>query len=289
MKKQWLCFLLALSLLLGAVPTALGDASFPSTIDYYLPSDYPYIDPASGLPIYFEHQFHSMYNTEYFGHFSAEGLGGVTTPDARRVRVISKSATVWTQPRTGSSKLGSVEHNTELDCVLDANGYSVTPVSGFYPVWYKGQYGYINEDYVVFAPFEIVLMESNVPAYCAPTTNAKKVGSLSKHTRYTVLGFYGDYYIVSLRQAAAFIPMSVAHYDTHFERLFANATPKTGYTTVKTTMRTGPGEKYASVQDLKAGTVFESYAYLGGWYVVRYTTKTDSFYAFLRAWDVAFQ
>lgn len=288
MKKQALCILLALILALSA-STALCDAALPSSVDYYLPNNYPYFDYASGLPIYFEHQFHSQNGTEYFGYFSSEGMGGVTTPDSRRVRVISKSATVWTQPRTGSSKLGSVEHGTELDCVLDANGYSITPVSGFYPVWYKGQYGYINDDYVVLAPYEIVLMESNVPAYCAPTTGAKKVGSLSKHTRYTVLGFYGDYYIISLRQAAAFVPMDVAHYDTHFERLFEHATPKTGITTVKTALRTGPGENYAKVQDINAGYVFESYAYLGGWYVVRHTTKTDTFYAFLRSWDVKFQ
>ena len=49
---------------------------------------------------------------------------------------------------------------------------------------------------------EIVLMESNVPAYVAPDRNAKKVGSLSKMTRYRVIGFYDDYYIVSFRGAA---------------------------------------------------------------------------------------
>lgn len=49
---------------------------------------------------------------------------------------------------------------------------------------------------------EIVLEESNVPAYIAPDARSKKVGSLSKMTRYRVIGFYDDYYIVSFRGAA---------------------------------------------------------------------------------------
>lgn len=287
MNKKLVCILLALTLALSSVTMALCDASFPATIDYS-GSGHVSADPVSGLPIYTTGHFHSRNNTEYYGYFDAEGIGGVAAPVTTSVRVISKSATIWTQPRTGSPKLGSVGNGETLEGVLDPNGYSVTPVSGFYPVWYKGQYGYINADYVVFAPFEIVLMESNVPAYCAPTTASKKVGSLSKHTRYTVLGFYGDYYIVNLRQAAAFIPMDVAHYDTHFERLFHTAAGRVGSTTVKTALRTGPGENYAKVEDVPAGYVFESYAYIGGWYVVRYATKSDTFYAFLRAWDVQF-
>ena len=60
-----------------------------------------------------------------------------------------------------------------------------------------GKTGWVNAAYVVRNKLEIVLMESNVPAYVAPDRNAKKVGSLSKMTRYRVIGFYDDYYIVS--------------------------------------------------------------------------------------------
>lgn len=289
MKKKLVCILLALTLSLSAAANALCDASFPTTQSYQS-GGYLYADPASGLPIYTTAHLHGLVSTnDYYGYSAAEGIGGVSAAAMKSVRVISKSATVWREARTGSSKIGSVGNGETLECVVDANGYSVTPVNGFYPVWYKGQYGYINKNYVVLAPFEIVLMESNVPAYCAPTSEAKLVGSLSKHTRYTVLGFYGDYYIINLRQAAAFVRMNTEHYDTHFERLFYNSMARSGVTTVKTAMRTGPGENYAKIEDVPAGYAFDAYAYIGGWYVVRYTTKSDSFYAFLRAWDVQFK
>lgn len=207
--------------------------------------------------------------TSYDGYYdnwtNADGLGGVSLAEQYSVSVISKNASVWSQPRTNSKKLGSVKHAQTLQVRVNAD----TPIyeSGFYAVEYNGANGWINSEYVVLAPYEIVLMQSNVPAYCAPSRNAKKVGSLSKLTRYTVLGFYRDYYVISLREAAAFVPMSVQCYDTVFERNYHAGMHTQGTTTGKTTLRTGPGSDYASVKDVRSGYRFTCFDVIDGWYL----------------------
>lgn len=286
--KKLLCAALCSLLILAAGVPALADASV-QYMDYHnLPDSALYVDSVSGLPVYSASML-SNYRASYYGHVSADGVGGITAAEAAQVRVISKSATLWAEPRTGSKRLATVKHGETLEGVLDANGYGPTLTDGFYPVTYKGQFGYINEDYVVLAPLEIVLMESNVPAYCAPTTDAKKVGSLAKLTRYTVLGFYNDYYIISLRQAAAFVPMSVRHYDTGFERLFYAGLSRNGTASKKTQLRTGPGDGYAQIEEVRAGYAFTAAACIDGWYLIHYNADGDSVYAYIKASDVVFQ
>lgn len=194
--------------------------------------------------------------------------------DTKVVRVISKSASIWQEPRTNSKKLGSASNGDQIDIIRGENGGPLEQ-DGFYRVSYNGKAGWINKAYCVYAPLEIVLMESNIPAYCAPDSSSKKVGSLSKLTRYTVIGTYGDYYIVNLRQASAFIPMSAAHYDSTFEGRFLPAgSEKNGKTLTKTTLRTGPGEQYAAVEDVKAGYAFTCVGKINGWFVLAYQSKS---------------
>lgn len=273
MKKRFhvfVCALLVLVLSLSACACALADGN---------------IDSTSGLPICSSYDF-VHYRADYNKYIPVDGICRLYSPTD--LQVISKSATVWTQPRTGSTKIATVSHGDILEGVADASG-NVNATDGFYPVLYKGQYGYINASYVVLSPLQIVLMESNVPAYCAPTTNAKKVGSLAKLTRYTVLGFYNDYYIISLRQAAAFVPMSVRHYDTGFEELVYCNAGRTGTTVRKTTLRTGPNDDYASIKDVSAGYAFQAFARIGDWYVVSYDTGDDQVLAYLNVYDTQLQ
>lgn len=193
---------------------------------------------------------------------------------ARTVRVISKSASIWQEPRTNSKKLGSVSNGDDVEIIRGDYGMPLTQ-NGFYRVSHNGKAGWINMAYAVYAPLEIVLMESNVPAYCAPDTSSKKVGSLSKLTRYTVMGTFGDYYVVNLRQASAFIPMDVAHYDTTFESRYLPAENGVkGYITEATKLRTGPGEWYASVEDVKPGYEFTCVDEINGWYLIAYKSKS---------------
>lgn len=218
--------------------------------------------------------FNQASNREYYSMSYQEPDESPFYLDTKVVRVISKSASIWQDPRTNSKKLGSATNGAEIEIIRGENGGPLEQ-NGFYRVSYNGKAGWINKDYCVYAPLEIVLMESNVPAYCAPDKASKKVGSLSKLTRYTVIGTFGDYYIINLRQAAAFVPVNVAHYDTAFEGRFLPAdTDKNGVTLSKTTLRTGPGDWYASVEDVKAGYSFTCVGEINGWYVVAYQSKS---------------
>lgn len=226
---------------------------------------------ADGNAVY----FNQAANREYAAYGYQEPDESPTYEDTKVVRVISKSASIWKEPRTNSKKLGSATNGQEVEIIRGESGGPLEQ-NGFYRVDFNGNVGWINQDYCVYAPFEIVLMESNVPAYCAPDSSSKKVGSLSKLTRYTVIGTFGDYYIVNLRQAAAFIPMDVAHYDTTFEDRFLppRIHEKNGTTVAKTTLRTGPGDWYASVADVKAGYEFTCLAEVNGWYMLAYESKS---------------
>jgi len=212
----------------------------------------------------------ASYVGDYDGWLDITGIGGVTVADAVTVRVVSRNASVWAQPRTNSKKLGTVKNGEELMCITYASGRETLTMeeNGFYAVSYKGNTGWINAAYVVYAPYEIVLMEGNVPAFCAPDYTSKRVGSLNKLTRYTVLGFCEDFYVINLREAAAYVPMSVAHYDSNLERLYHGGMRVTAVVNRKTVMRTGPGDWYASVRDVKAGQKLTCLDEIEGWYLI---------------------
>ena len=222
------------------------------------------------------------YIGNYNGYLSADGFGGVAGADDAYVHVISKSASLWSQPSTASKRLASMSFEDTALCAF--NGDTPVMQNGFYQVEYKGQSGWVSSAYVVRNELEITLMESNVPAYIAPNSNAKKVGSLSKMTHYRVLGFYDDYYIVSFRGAAcAYIPMSCRHYDSLFERLHKQAPTHSGKVNVNTKLRTGPDDSYPEIKEMKAGTSFTCMDEIDGWYMMIYDGKDadGSCYAFI--------
>ena len=125
----------------------------------------------------------ASYVGEYDGYVSVDGFGGVTAGDSYQVTVISKNASIWSEPRTNSKKLASAAHGTSLSCRSEDGGESLVYENGFYGVTYKGKDGWINEDYVVNNNLTITLLESNVPAYIAPDTASKKVAVI--HCRVT--------------------------------------------------------------------------------------------------------
>src|SRR5699024_5342351 len=87
--------------------------------------------------------------------------------------------------------------------------------------------GWVLTEYVVQNPMTLILRADNVPAYAAPSSQAKKVGSLPAYTRLTVIGEWDDYYVVSLRNAAACIrkdarywtDWDLLHYEQSGQRL----------------------------------------------------------------------
>lgn len=258
MKKKGflLCtVMMALSCLLAAC--ALADGTVRST--------WVHSDIHRDLPL-------ASYVGEYDGYVCVDDMGRVGGEDPGYLTVISKSASIWSEPRTNSKKLGSASHGDRLLGYDYTDRGDVVMHDGFYAVDYKGSIGWVNADYVVRNTLEIVLMESNVPAYIAPDVRSKKVGSLAKLTRYRVIGLYDDFYIVNLRgAAAAYIPMSVRHYDSLYEFMYRQSASYKGRANVRTALRTGPGEEYAQADMLSAGEQFECIDRVDGWYMLQYT------------------
>ena len=58
----------------------------------------------------------ASYTGEYDGYVCVDGLGGVTGADAYTVTVISKSASIWAEPRTNSKKLASAPKMLAMSC-----------------------------------------------------------------------------------------------------------------------------------------------------------------------------
>lgn len=215
----------------------------------------------------------ASYAGDYNGYVDVDGCGGSQADDSLWVTVISKKATVWSSPSTGSKQLGGEPFGDGLRVATNDSGQPIME-KNFYRVDYNGKTGWINASYVVRNKLEIVLMESNVPAYVAPDRNAKKVGSLSKMTRYRVIGFYDDYYIVSFRGAAcAYIPMGCRHYDTTFEAAERTSSYGKGTVAYSTKLRTGPGESYPEIKELKEGETVVCLDKIEGWYVLWYSGK----------------
>ena len=277
MKKKgfWLCAaMMALAMMVWLAAGALADGM--------IRSPWVYSSIYGDLPL-------AGYVGEYDGYVCVDGMGGVAGADPVYLTVISKSASIWSEPRTNSKKLGSASHGDRLLGYDYTDRADVVMHDGFYAVDYKGSLGWVNADYVVRNTLEIVLMESNVPAYIAPDVRSKKVGSLSKLTRYRVIGIYDDFYIVNLRgAAAAYIPMSVRHYDSLYEFTRRQSPSYKGRANVKTALRTGPGEDYAQADTLQAGAQFDCIDRVDGWYMLVYTgAGTDGgAYVYVDAADV---
>jgi len=260
MKKRTIVWILAVLLLVQAA--ALADGLH---LDYI---------KTHHSALYGEAMRFQSYAYDYPGYVRADGMGYApyNGSDEQFIRIITKSASVWEKPRTNSKKLGSVSNGNELACVIE-EGDPATD-GDFFVVEYKGNVGYVNQDYAVVSPLEIVLMESNVPAYIAPDSSSKCVGSLSKHTRYTVIGMYDDYYIINLRgAAAAYISKKTKCYDSRFEKYYLAMPTEKGTIIRKTELRTGPGEEYPKVADVKPGDTFEFHDMIDAWHMLRYTPK----------------
>lgn len=199
------------------------------------------------------------------GHYTSGDDMGVEGTGAGVV--ISKSATHRSTPSYSGKKVTSVPGGSFILASPNVeNGWrKVTYVENR-----KTYDGWMLDDYMVHDQLILTLRKSNIPAYAAPTLEAKKVGSLSKYTQLNVISTWDDFYIVSLRDAAAFIPMDAAVW-TSAELDEWLCFTKNGRTTCETTLRTGPGEDWPEAMTCKANTVVsisDIYEEENGWYFV---------------------
>lgn len=187
--------------------------------------------------------------------------------------VISKSASIRAEPSYSSKKLISVPGETEIWVSLNSeNGWRKARCIN--PKNEKQVEGWMREEYVIQNPITITLRKSNIPAYAAPDTNAKRVGSLPKYTELYVIGSWEDFYVVSLRGGSAFISMDAPHWRSDDVHDWFSI-HKNYVATCETTLRTGPGEDWPEYMTCKEGTQIQASAEIdeGDWYFVLHEDK----------------
>ena len=142
--------------------------------------------------------------------------------DSFTLTVISKSASIWSEPSTGSKKLGSVSYGESLTGVSSDGGNNVAMDRNFYEVEYNGRQGWVGATYVVRNTLEISADgEQRSGVYRAGRAQQEGRGSTEQNDplpRHRVLRrllhcpFRGA--------ACAYTPKDAAHYDTKFIGLY---------------------------------------------------------------------
>ncbi len=181
--------------------------------------------------------------------------------------VVTKSVTIRTEPSFNGRKVESASNGDVLQVLgEDGNWVAVAYTKSNGNVYE----GWVVRDYVVVEPMTITLAVSNVPAYCAPAKGAKMVGSLPKGTTLTVLGTWDDYYIVSLREASAFISMNVNHWTSTelYEKFYGSTV--TASTLRRTRMYSGPGTDWSTLATIPAGVIVEVGDFVDGFVMIEY-------------------
>jgi uncharacterized protein YgiM (DUF1202 family) len=189
-------------------------------------------------------------------------------PGVETGEVVSQNVTLRVGHTTGSATVRSL-HNGETFEILD-----------MWEDWLYIAYfdmdtaqtinGWLLDWYVAENPMHITLRNSNTAAYAYPASDSKRVGSLSKYTRLTVIAQLDRYWVVSLREAAAAVPKTAKVWLDEDLESWASIVPTAGSVTRRTTTRTGPGTNWTSVKTLNAGAAVDIVGSEGDWYVIRY-------------------
>ncbi len=115
--------------------------------------------------------------------------------------VLCEAVTLRESASTSSGKITSIKNGTWLTILNEQNG------------WYYVSYqesarkvytGWVFGDYILRNPWYITTSAATY-AYSLPDLSAKKVGQITSGTNLLVIAEYGDFYVVNLRSASAFI------------------------------------------------------------------------------------
>ena len=210
----------------------------------------------------------SAYGYASTGYRGGDRMGGYAA--SREAVVISKSVTIRSKAGYNGSSLGSASNGERLEVLDDSDA---TWLQVRYAGKKKDIEGWVLRSYVVMQPLTITLRRSNTPAYCAPVRSSKLVGSLSAYTTMDVIGTYDNFYIVSLRQAAAFVSMDADLWtSTEIEQMFASGSGE-AVTVKKAKTRSGPGKDWPEGETLAAGTSLQISWPENGWVPALYDGK----------------
>lgn len=116
--------------------------------------------------------------------------------------VVSENASLRETPSTAAKRLATVKNGEPFYLLDEQNG------------WYYVSYwdlkasvplnGWVRVDFVQRDPWYLTTFQSTY-AYCMPDRNAKKIAQLEAGIQLLVLGEMGNFWVVNLRSATAFI------------------------------------------------------------------------------------
>ncbi len=203
-------------------------------------------------------------------------------PGVETGEVISQNVSLREGHTSGSTSIRSL-HNGETFEILD-RWEDWLHIAYFDTDTAQTINGWLLDYYVAENPIHITLRNSNTAAYAYPSSDSKRVGSLSKYTRLTVIAQLDRYWVVSLREAAAAIPKTAKVWLDEDLASWNSIASTAGTTTRRTTTRTGPGTNWTSVKTLNAGASVEIVGSEGDWYVIRYEDAV----AYIKMADVSY-
>ena len=190
--------------------------------------------------------------------------------------VISMRAALRTAPKTSAERLTYI-NNGESFYILDEN-----------EDWYFAEFhksngdiftGWILQCYVVKNPKHIVA-RSGGNLYASPSLTNKRVGTFGRYEKFTVIEETSKYYLVSCRNAAAFVSRNGDYwFDEDLE--FINNRLYVATVTEKTGLYLTPSTK-TKLATIKKGTQFDVLGFDGDYTIVKY----ENAYAYIPSDDI---
>lgn len=177
--------------------------------------------------------------------------------------VISMRASLRSAPKTSAERLSWVE-NGESFYILDENE------DWYYVEFHKGNNvytGWILQCYVVKNPIHLVAREGG-NLYASPSLTNKRVGTFGRYEKFTVIEETRSYYLVSCRNAAAFISRS-GDYWTDEDLEFLDNRLYVATVTEKTALYLNANTK-TKLANIKVGTQFDVLGFEGDFTIVKY-------------------
>ncbi|MBQ9197127.1 MAG: hypothetical protein IJ157_07765 [Clostridia bacterium] len=222
----------------------------------------------------------------YYDFGSVTPVAGVQGPlpdGSWTGEVIARQITLFSQAKSSSTSLRKLPNGTQFTILDVKDSYAHVMVDngngGF-------DTGYVMFDYVIENPTHIVLRSnSGVYALAGPYAVNKRVGTLENYQRFTVIAETGNYYIVSFRDAVAFLPMSADYWveEDLAEMLAKPGTP--GYViNDKTKVYGYASTQYGKIDTFNSGTPVEIYYTTNGFAAVRY----NNVLAFIQTSDLVY-
>ena len=197
---------------------------------------------------------------------------GVQGPDASGKwvgEVIARQITLFSRPSGSSDSLRKLPNGTQFDILEVTNDYAHVLVPNNYG---GNDEGYVMLAYVIENPIHLVLRSaSGVYALAGPYAVNKRVGTLENYQRFTVIAETGNYYIVSFRDAVAFLPMSADYWvEEELKDLLSQPSTPAVVANDKTKVYGYASTKYGKIDQFNSGTTVRIYYTTNGFAAIGY-------------------